>query len=163
MNGSDLHLTSEISHQLRHALQTFCTDAGSLSSAILDLCGTQIASGSPPHLLNYPGSKIGDTPEVAALAAGAFAATRELANRLGDSSFHGLMHHGRERHFYICPITDDYLLLTLFATGTPAGVVRHCASKTVDRLAELLTSATTPPAGWQGRMLAGTAPTQGAV
>ena len=149
MTGYDLHLTAEISRQLRQVLGSFCTDAGALGSAVLDQCGTQIAYAHPDALSASQGTMIGNSPEIAALAAGAFAATRELADRLGDQSFHGLVHHGRDRHFYLCPVSADYLLLTVFGTGTPAGVVRHCASQVVADVAALLEAATEPPRSWQ--------------
>ncbi|MDG2124471.1 MAG: roadblock/LC7 domain-containing protein [Verrucomicrobiales bacterium] len=163
MTGCDLHLTAEISRQLRLALQSFCTDAGALGSAVLDQCGTQIAYGHPAALVASPAATIGNTPEIAALAAGAFAATRELASRLGDHAFNGLVHHGHERHFYLCPVSNDYLLLTVFATGTPAGVVRHCASQTAPKIGALLDAASTPPPGWNSRLLNASPPTSAQV
>lgn len=121
MSQGDLHFSVEVIRVLSELLERYCTDTGSLAACLLDECGNQLVQGGAVE--------IRDHGETAALAAGAFAATRQLAGRLGESEFDGLMHHGRHRHFYLSPITRDFLLLTVFAQSVPAGIVRLCASK----------------------------------
>lgn len=137
MHGfADLHLTTEGARRLRQLLDGLCRDAGALAAIVLDECGTQLASGGTVE--------VNDDGEIAALAAGAFAATRQLALRLGEDRFDGLMHHGRERHFHLSPIDRDHLLLTIFGDTSAAGIVRLAARQAAPPLRALLESMRAP-------------------
>ncbi len=126
----DRHLSASGSRQLRQVLDAHCRDAGALSASLLDECGAQIACGGPVE--------VRDNGEIAALAAGAFASTRALANQIGENHFDGLMHHGRNRHFYLSPVNEDALLLTIFSETTVAGIVRLTATRSIPPLRAIL-------------------------
>ncbi len=130
MDDDSLHLTSQGCQELRRLLARHCQESNAMAAAVLDQCGTQLAAGGPVA--------IQDSGEIAALAAGAFASTRELAARVGELAFDGLMHHGAERHFYLSPVGRDFLLLTIFGSGSPSGIVRVCASRTGPAVGEVL-------------------------
>jgi predicted regulator of Ras-like GTPase activity (Roadblock/LC7/MglB family) len=141
MTGCDLHITAERSRNLKESLQELIDESGSLGTALLDQCGNRLSACGE--------MVASDDGVIAALAAGAFAATRELAARLGDPVFDGLVHHGRSRHFYLCSAGEDYLLLALFDQKTAAGVVRLCASRTASEIAALLDGGRTTSAAHQ--------------
>lgn len=70
---------------------------------------------------------------VAALAAGSFAATKELASRIGEPEFSALYHQGRSAHVFMNAVDDNAILLTVFSEKTTVGLIRfysvNCARK----------------------------------
>ncbi len=70
--------------------------------------------------------KIGvlDVSILSALAAGSFAATRELAKRLGEDEFTALYHEGASISILMTSLHFDCLLLTVFGEKTNIGLVR---------------------------------------
>jgi predicted regulator of Ras-like GTPase activity (Roadblock/LC7/MglB family) len=81
-----------------------------------------------------------DTTSLAALAAGAFASTREIARLIGEPEFTVLFHQGRRAHVHVNLAGDRGLLMTLFADDTTVGLVRLCARKTCARINHLLSA-----------------------
>jgi len=79
-----------------------------------------------------------DLPSLAALAAGAFASTREIARLVGEPEFSTLFHEGQQDHLYICLVGEHGLLMILFDDRTPAGLVRLCAREYSQWLARIL-------------------------
>src|SRR6202166_839551 len=55
-----------------------------------------------------------DVTIIAALAAGSFAATRELAKRIGETEFNALYHQGNSSHMFMNSIDDDTIMITVF-------------------------------------------------
>ena len=77
---------------------------------------------------------------VAALAAGAFAATSELAQQVGEASFQSLYHQGAEINIYIHCQISEFLLLLVLKSGTPQGLARLYVEKVSRLLAPILAS-----------------------
>jgi predicted regulator of Ras-like GTPase activity (Roadblock/LC7/MglB family) len=75
---------------------------------------------------------------VAALAAGAFVATRELANLVGESGFRSIFHQGTAINIYIHCISSEFLLLLVLSTDTPQGLARLYVEKVTRLLAPVL-------------------------
>jgi len=125
-SGDYFHLTAEILTKLRAALDDHCKEAEAQGVLLIATSGIRLAEGgpAPPE----------DEGEIAALVAGAYAAVGQLAYRLGENHFDGLLHQGRDQHFYLNPTGDDHLLLTTFKPPTTAGVVRACAVRTVEKI-----------------------------
>lgn len=88
--------------------------------------GGLIASEGPTDAL--------DTASLAALAAGAFASAREIANLIGEAEFDVLFHQGREQHVHINLAGEHGLLMTIFDDTTTVGLVRLCARKACVRI-----------------------------
>jgi predicted regulator of Ras-like GTPase activity (Roadblock/LC7/MglB family) len=88
--------------------------------------GSLIASEGPTDAL--------DTASLAALAAGAFASAREIANLIGEAEFDVLFHQGREQHVHINLAGEHGLLMTIFDDTTTVGLVRLCARKASVRI-----------------------------
>ena len=70
-----------------------------------------------------------DTVSLAALAAGAFASTREIASLIGEPEFTVLFHQGKRHHVHVNVAGEHCLLMTLFSDETTVGMVRLCARK----------------------------------
>ncbi len=70
-----------------------------------------------------------DLSILSALAAGSFAATHELAKRLGESEFSALYHEGHGQHILMSALAHECLLVTIFGERTNIGLVRFlCAA-----------------------------------
>ena len=65
-----------------------------------------------------------DTLSLAALAAGSFAATRQLAEVLKEREFTLLFHEGKESNLHVIQVTDQILMLLTFGHETQVGLVR---------------------------------------
>jgi len=79
-----------------------------------------------------------DVTIIAALAAGSFAATRELARRIGEVEFNALFHQGNGTHMFMNSVDDDTIMITVFGKNTTVGLVRFYASNTAQSLGTLL-------------------------
>jgi predicted regulator of Ras-like GTPase activity (Roadblock/LC7/MglB family) len=81
-----------------------------------------------------------DVTVVAALAAGSFAATRELARRIGELEFNALYHQGNGTHIFMNSVDEDTIMITVFGRRTTVGLVRFYSAAAAQRLAEILKS-----------------------
>jgi predicted regulator of Ras-like GTPase activity (Roadblock/LC7/MglB family) len=79
-----------------------------------------------------------DVTVVAALAAGSFAATRELARRIGELEFNALYHQGNGTHIFMNSVDEDTIMITVFGRRTTVGLVRFYSTAAAQRLAETL-------------------------
>src|SRR6201997_4328606 len=81
-----------------------------------------------------------DVTIIAALAAGSFAATRELARRIGEVEFNALYHQGNGSHMFMNSIDDDTIMITVFNSRTTVGLVRFYSAATAQNVAQILKS-----------------------
>jgi predicted regulator of Ras-like GTPase activity (Roadblock/LC7/MglB family) len=65
-----------------------------------------------------------DTLSLAALAAGSFAATRQLADVLKEREFTLLFHEGKESNLHVIQVNEQILMLLTFGHDTQVGLVR---------------------------------------
>jgi predicted regulator of Ras-like GTPase activity (Roadblock/LC7/MglB family) len=70
-----------------------------------------------------------DLDTIAALVAGSFAATKEMARVLGESEFSILFHQGKTDSIQLSLIGDRALLTTIFDDTTTVGMVRLYANE----------------------------------
>ena len=82
-----------------------------------------------------------DLSILSALAAGSFAATHELARRLGESEFSALYHEGHGQHILMSSLNFECLLVTVFGDKTNIGLVRFYAQQASNSLNGLLARA----------------------
>lgn len=75
-----------------------------------------------------------DMSMLCALAAGSFAATHELARRLGETEFCALYHEGSGVSILMTALKYDCLLVTVFDKRTNIGLVRFYAQQGTDSL-----------------------------
>src|SRR5437879_7155760 len=64
-----------------------------------------------------------DVTIIAALAAGSFAATRELARRIGEVEFNALYHQGNGSHIFMNSVDDETIMINVFGTRKTVGLV----------------------------------------
>ena len=81
-----------------------------------------------------------DVTVIAALAAGSFAATKELARRIGELEFNALYHQGDGNHIFMNSVDDDTIMITVFGPRTTVGLVRFYSSGTAQKVGDLLKS-----------------------
>ena len=89
-------------------------------------------------------STVGQFPQednMAALAAGSFFATQELARLIGQDAFQCVFHQGQEASVYMQNMTSDMLLLIIFGRDSNAGLVRLYAKQAAKSLTGLLEEA----------------------
>jgi predicted regulator of Ras-like GTPase activity (Roadblock/LC7/MglB family) len=79
-----------------------------------------------------------DVTVIAALAAGSFAATRELARRIGEVEFNALYHQGNGNHMFMNSIDDETIMITVFGSRTTVGLVRFYSTVTAQNVANVL-------------------------
>src|ERR1700683_1783787 len=119
-------------------------------SALVDKGGNLFAQSGDTGTL--------DLSILSALAAGSFAATHELAKRLGESEFSALYHEGHGQHILMSALHHECLLVTIFGERTNIGFVRFYAQQVTISLNELLlraseTEATAAPLQLEGDFL----------
>jgi predicted regulator of Ras-like GTPase activity (Roadblock/LC7/MglB family) len=81
-----------------------------------------------------------DVTIIAALAAGSFAATKELARRIGEVEFNALYHQGNGSHIFMNSVDDDTIMITVFGRSTTVGLVRFHSVVTAQAISALLKS-----------------------
>jgi predicted regulator of Ras-like GTPase activity (Roadblock/LC7/MglB family) len=75
-----------------------------------------------------------DTTSLAALAAAAFASSREIARLIGETEFSVLFHQGEREHIHVTIAGPHALLMTLYDDLTTIGLVRICAREAGNRI-----------------------------
>ena len=71
-----------------------------------------------------------DTTALAALLAGSFASTKEIARLVGESEFSVLFHQGKKDHIHMSLVGDRSILAVIFDDRTTIGMVRLYARET---------------------------------
>jgi predicted regulator of Ras-like GTPase activity (Roadblock/LC7/MglB family) len=83
-----------------------------------------------------------DTTALAALLAGSFASTKEIARLIGEPEFSVLFHQGKKDHINVCLVGERSILAVIFDDRTTIGLVRLCAKEISEELTTILASAT---------------------
>jgi len=123
-------LTAEGQMAIEAQLGDFLKKSEAQWSALVDKGGNLFAqSGNTGSL---------DLSILSALAAGSFAATHELARRLGESEFSALYHEGHGQHILMSALHYECLLVTVFGDKTNIGLVRFYAQQASHALNGLL-------------------------
>ncbi|MBN1484190.1 MAG: roadblock/LC7 domain-containing protein [Chloroflexia bacterium] len=83
-----------------------------------------------------------NTAVLSALAAGNLAATKEMARLVGEEArFKLLVHEGESRSVYLSDVGGELVLISVFGSSTPIGMIRLLTRRTVERLQEILLQA----------------------
>jgi predicted regulator of Ras-like GTPase activity (Roadblock/LC7/MglB family) len=83
-----------------------------------------------------------DTTALAALLAGSFASTKEIARLVGEPEFSVLFHQGKKDHIHVCLVGERSILAVIFDDRTTIGLVRLYTKESSEELAAILASAT---------------------
>ena len=78
-----------------------------------------------------------DTTALAALLAGAFASTKEIARLVGEPEFSVLFHQGKKDHIHMSIVGERSILVVIFDDRTTIGMVRLYARETSDELTRI--------------------------
>lgn len=125
-------LTIENVAALDKVLAEFLKKADAELTIVIDRGGNVISQ--------YGDMTVLDVTIIAALAAGSFAATRELARRIGEVEFNALYHQGNGSHIFMNSVDDETIMITVFGPRTTVGIVRFYSTATSQQVAELLKS-----------------------
>ena len=94
------------------------------------------------HMVTKKGfTKSFDTDSIAALVAGSFASTRQVAKLLGENEFTVLFHQGKNEHIHVSLVAERALLVIIFDDRTTIGLVRLYAEELTAKIAEALNRA----------------------
>jgi predicted regulator of Ras-like GTPase activity (Roadblock/LC7/MglB family) len=124
-------LTVESAERLLKALEEYLDHSEASYALIIDRGGAVLS-----QLGEIPPSV--DVTTLSALAAGSFAATRELALRVGEAEFSALHQQGKNSQILICSIQDEAMLLTVFGPKTTLGLVRFYSARAVKQISAVL-------------------------
>ena len=83
-----------------------------------------------------------DTTALAALLAGSFASTKEIARLVGEPEFSVLFHQGKKDHIHICLVGERSILAVIFDDRTTIGLIRLYAKQASEELTTILAPAT---------------------
>jgi len=78
-----------------------------------------------------------DTTALAALLAGSFASTKEIARLVGEPEFSVLFHQGKKDHIHMSIVGDRSILVVIFDDRTTIGMVRLYAKETATGLTKI--------------------------
>jgi len=111
----------------RRLLKDLVDSAGALTALLITKEGHAIVEAGDTSYLN--------TTAMAALVAGMFSATREVARMVGERQFSILLQQGESRHIHISLVTDGTMMVVIFEDYQRIGRVRHEARKAGEALA----------------------------
>ena len=119
--------------KINAVLEEFLADSQARAALLVDREG---------HLVTKKGlTGTFDPDSLAALVAGSFAATRELAKLLGETEFSVIFHQGKNEHIHIGLASDRSLLVVIFDDRTTVGMVRVYCQELTNRIGEIFKSA----------------------
>jgi len=126
MTGPNVKARSLVDDTLADLLQ----ESRALTVMLVTKQGTEAAQAGAVAYLN--------TTAMAALVAGMFSATREVARMVGENQFSILLQQGERRHIHVSLVTPDMMMVIVFEDQNRIGMIRHAARKAGEKLACLL-------------------------
>jgi predicted regulator of Ras-like GTPase activity (Roadblock/LC7/MglB family) len=133
LKQEDLVIYEEQIEKIDGALKRLIKDAQAKCVLLVDKDG---------HLITRQGfTQSLDTTALAALLAGSFASTREIARLVGEPEFSVLFHQGKKDHIHITLVGDRTILAVIFDDRTTIGMVRLYAKDSSEDLERILSLA----------------------
>lgn len=130
MNNKVLILLEKDAMRISLILHNFLRETDAKTCLVIDKSGHPIAIEGDSASL--------DTISLSALAAGAFASTREIARLVGETEFSVLFHQGEKGHIHVSHIDSDTLLIAIFSNNTTVGLVRHWSREAEKKIAAVM-------------------------
>ena len=115
---------------LDSALAELVRESGALTVMLVTKQGTVYATAGDSSYMN--------ATAMAALVAGMFSATREVARMVGEDQFSILLQQGERRHIHISLVALETMMIIVFENRDRIGIIRHAARKTADKLASIM-------------------------
>ena len=112
-----------------------------LLNELLDLSGAKCALliDKEGHLVTREGAAATfDTDSLAALVAGSFAATKEMAKMLGEAEFSVMFHQGQRDNIQLTLVGDRTILTVIFDDQTQLGMIRLYTQECAKKLKEVM-------------------------
>ena len=132
MKEEDLVIYEEQIEKIERTLERLIKSAQAKCVLLVDKDG---------HLITRQGfTQSLDTTALAALLAGSFASTREIARLLGEPEFSVLFHQGKKDHVHISLVGERTILAVTFDDRTTIGMVRLYAKDAANDLQRILSS-----------------------
>lgn len=129
MRQGDLVIYEEQIEKIEKALSRLIRDAQAKCILLVDKDG---------HLITRQGfTQSLDTTALAALLAGSFASTREIARLLGEPEFSVLFHQGKKDHIHITLVGERTILAAIFDDRTTIGMIRLYAKEASEILEKI--------------------------
>ena len=122
---------SAVKQSTKVPLETLVAETEALTALLITKQGTVITEAGNTESLN--------ATAMAALVAGMFSATREVARMVGEKQFSILLQQGETRHIHISLVTDSAMMVVVFEDNQRIGRVRYAAKKVGEELARILT------------------------
>jgi predicted regulator of Ras-like GTPase activity (Roadblock/LC7/MglB family) len=116
--------------QIDQALMRIIKEAEAKCALLVDKDGHLVTRQGFTHTL--------DTTALAALLAGSFASTKEIARLVGEPEFSVLFHQGKKDHIHISLINDRTILVIIFDDRTTIGMVRLYSKEIGESLKAIL-------------------------
>lgn len=126
-NGNTVIATDSPSHGA--ILEDLIKTSQALTALLITKQGIVMASAGEMGYLN--------ATAVAALVAGMFTATREVARLVGENQFSILLQQGELRHIHISLVAGDAMMVVIFEDHNRIGLIRHCAKKASERIGQV--------------------------
>lgn len=124
-------VTLQAAESLLNTLEGFLDESEANFALVIDRGGAVLSqAGKVPDTI--------DPTIVGALAAGSFAATKELASRIGEVEFTALHQQGQRAQILMSAVDADVVLVTVFDEKTTLGLVKFYSTRTVKRVAAIL-------------------------
>lgn len=130
MEGSHLIIREEEFRQLQSVLRKILLESHSKVVFLVDKNGQLLCS------VGEEGEY--DTTALASLAAGNIAASGGLARLIGEKEFSILFHQGEKDNMHISLIENRVILVVIFDTRTPVGLVRLRVKKSNHNVVRVL-------------------------
>jgi predicted regulator of Ras-like GTPase activity (Roadblock/LC7/MglB family) len=118
------------SYNANQLLSKLVDKSGALTAMLVTKEGVSITEAGDTSYLN--------TTALAALVAGMFSATREVARIVGEEQFSILLQQGENRHIHISLVHDSRMMVIVFEDYQRIGLVRHEARKAGEGLSKVL-------------------------
>lgn len=118
--------------QIDKALTRIIKESEAKCALLVDKDGHLITRQGFTHTL--------DTTALAALLAGSFASTKEIARLVGEPEFSVLFHQGKRDHIHISLIGERTILVVIFDDRTTIGMIRLYAKEVGETLKRILES-----------------------
>lgn len=131
-----MNLRQEDSSDPNAILSELVQKSGALTAMIITKEGVSVDEAGDTSYLN--------TTALAALVAGMFSATREVARMVGERHFSILLQQGETRHIHISLIHDSKMMVIIFEDYKRIGLVRHEARKAAEAMSTALQAPETP-------------------
>ncbi len=132
MSDDDLIIYEEEIEKIDLVLSKMLKGAEAKCALLVDKDGHLITRQGFTHSL--------DTTALAALLAGSFASTKEIARLVGESEFSVLFHQGKKDHIHMSLVGDRSILAVVFDDRTTIGMVRLYAKEAASELAKIIAS-----------------------